>query len=81
MAMSISAVAAICATAPSITHGQNPQPGRGSGTSVPSNRPMKEDQRERKAEQKPDMRGAHGAEAYSSARAAWRCAGSEKTPR
>ena len=41
IAINIVAVAAICATAPSITHGQNPQPGRGSGTSVPSIRPMR----------------------------------------
>ena len=41
MAISISAVAATCAKAPSITHGQNVQLGRGSGTSVPNSSPMR----------------------------------------
>ena len=40
MAASISAVAAICAKAPSITHGQNSAPGRGSGVPVTMRRPV-----------------------------------------
>src|ERR1700680_5293160 len=42
MAMSISAVAAICAPAPSITHGQKLKDGRGSGTPVTSKTPIKD---------------------------------------
>ena len=41
MATSISAVAATCAKAPSIAHGQNDQPGRGSGAPVHSHSPIK----------------------------------------
>ena len=42
MAMSISAVAAICAPAPSITQGQKLKDGRGSGTPVTSKTPIKD---------------------------------------
>ena len=42
MAISISAVAAICAPAPSITQGQKLKDGRGSGTPVTSKTPIKD---------------------------------------
>src|ERR1700733_13531953 len=42
MAMSISAVAAICAPAPSITQGQKLKDGRGSGTPVTSKTPIRD---------------------------------------
>ena len=42
MAMSISAVAAICAAAPSITHGQKLKDGCGNGTPVTSKTPIKD---------------------------------------
>ena len=62
MATSISAVAATWAKAPSITHGQKLQPGRGSGTPVATATPTKY-KHERKAEQKPHMGGADRAQA------------------
>ena len=63
MAASISAVAAICAKAPSITQGQNSAPGRGSGVPVGDEEAGDEHERERKTEQKPHMGRADGAEA------------------
>ena len=62
IAASISAVAATCAKAPTITQGQNVSPGRGSAAPVAMSRPSEEDERERKAEQKAHMSRADRAE-------------------
>ena len=62
MAASISAVAAICASAPSSTQGQKLSPGRGSGDPVAMSTPARKTSSEGKTEQKPHMRRADGAE-------------------
>ncbi len=56
-------MAAICVKAPAITQGQKVSPGRGSGAPVASSKTGEKDRRERKAEQKPHMGRADGAEA------------------
>ena len=62
MAASISAVAAICVSAPARTQGQKTSGGRGSAAPVTSSTPARNEQRERKAEQEAHMGGADGAE-------------------
>ena len=62
MVASISAVATICAPAPSRTQGQNTAGGAGNGSPVADQHRGQKDERERKAEQEAHMRRADGAE-------------------